>query len=189
MFVLNNTVGNGRLLFVASHGQGEVDDVVISGNQLNGHPLSIDVVSSPNRRRKNWIVTENTSTLTARSRPLRFSAIDGLVLRGNHQIVAGGAQGALLSDVCGAEVSGNEFGGGVVNTSGASCDAKVTMPLPPVFAGRKAGSGLGLANGAGGGVSTPVWVAVAIVATLTLLAIALAVRRRRRRRRAAVTPS
>ena len=189
VFVLNNMVGSGRLLFVASHGQGEVNDVVISGNQLRGHPLSIDVVSSPNRRRKNWIVAGNTSTVTTRSRPLRFSGIDGLVLRDNHQIVAGGAQGLVLSDVCGAEVSGNELGRGVVHTSGAPCAAKVTTPVPPVFAGRKAGTGLGSGLGRGGTDHTLLWVLVAIGAALALLVVTFAVRRRRRRRRAPVTPS
>ena len=90
VFVLDNTVGKGRLLFVASHGQGPVNDIVISGNHLTNHGLTIDVDPPKSRRRSNWIVTNNTSATAVKSRPLRFIDIDGLVVRGNQQAVSGG---------------------------------------------------------------------------------------------------
>src|SRR6185503_413034 len=72
VFVLNNTVGEGRLLFIASHGQGPVNDVVISGNRLIGHPLTIDVKPPDGARRSNWVVANNLSNTSVHNRPMRF---------------------------------------------------------------------------------------------------------------------
>ena len=44
VFILNNTIGAGRLFFIASHGKGPVNNIVVSGNRLHQHVLSIDVV-------------------------------------------------------------------------------------------------------------------------------------------------
>jgi len=136
VFVLNNTVGKGRLLFVASHGQGPVDDIVISGNQLKGHALTIDVVSPENKRRSNWIITNNTSDTTVHSRPLRFAGIDGLMIQGNTQRVDG-EQAVALSQVCGARVQNNNFGPKAgVRSAGKVCAAPLAIPNPPDISGR-----------------------------------------------------
>ena len=118
VFVLNNTVGKGRLLFVASHGQGPVNNVVISGNRLLGHPLTIDVLPPGKKRRSNWVVTNNVSNTIVRSRPMRFAGIDGLVVSGNTQRVTGRQPGVVIAGDCGAHVSGNQFGSGVVSQHG-----------------------------------------------------------------------
>ena len=147
VFVLNNTVGRGRLLFVASHGQGPVNNVVISGNRLHGHGLTIDVLPPKHRRRKNWVVADNTSDSTVRTRPLRFASIDGLLIDQNRQVVSGGAPALVLSNVCGAQVSGNDFGAARVKRAGRQCRARLAIPVPPAFPGRSASSGTPLPSG------------------------------------------
>jgi hypothetical protein len=136
VFILNNTIGDGRLLFLASHGQGPVDDVVISGNVLPHHSLTIDVLPPEGYRRSNWIVTNNVSDTTVNSRPMRFFSIDGLVVMNNTQRVRGGDPGLVLTDACGTRVSGNDFGRGGVARHGTRCAAPLRMPRVPSIAGR-----------------------------------------------------
>ncbi len=184
VFVLDNVVGKGRLLFVASHGRGPVDDVVISGNRLEGHSLTVDTVAAENKRRSNWIVTDNVSDTTVRSRPMRFTGIDGLVVRGNRQPVAGGQPAAALTDVCGAQVDGNDFGGAAVRSSGRKCAAKLSIPQPPAIAGRPASQIALPGPGHQSHTRTVVLWIVGIVAVLSgVVVLVLALRRRRRRRR------
>ncbi len=203
VFVLDNTVGVGRLLFVASKGQGPVNNIVISGNRLVGHPLTIEVVAPGRTRRSNWVVTNNVSDTTVRSRPMRFSGIDGLDISGNTQRVAGQQPGVLIADDCGAQVSSNQFGTGPVRQKGVRCGAALAVPTVPSLLGRGTSSTttvpLGTAprrstttvpntpgsaaqapgtSGSGGGLT--LWFAV-IGAACVAVAIGLVVRRRRRR--------
>jgi hypothetical protein len=136
VFILDNTVGKGRLLFIASHGQGPVDDVVISGNKLEGHALTIDALPPEGARRSNWVITNNVSDETVNSRPIRLFAIDGVVVRNNTQPVRGGDAGLVLTDVCGSHVSGNDFGRGGVDQHGPRCAAPMRVPAVPAIAGR-----------------------------------------------------
>jgi len=136
VFVLNNVVGKGRLLFVASHGQGQVDDIVISGNVLRGHDLTIDALPPEGERRSNWIITNNVSDTTVHHRPLRFFSIDGLVVTNNTQRVAGNQPGVVLTDDCGTHVSGNDFGTGGVRRHGDTCAAPLDIPAEPPIPGR-----------------------------------------------------
>ncbi len=136
VFILHNTVGKGRLLFVASHGQGPVDDIVISGNVLKGHALTIDALPPEGERRSNWVVTNNVSDQPVNSRPMRFFGIDGLVVKNNTQPVAGGDPGLVLTDTCGTHVAGNDFGGGGVTRHGRRCAARLRLPAVPAIAGR-----------------------------------------------------
>jgi hypothetical protein len=136
VFILHNTVGKGRLLFVASHGQGPVDDIVISGNVLEGHALTIDALPPEGERRSNWVVTNNVSDQPVNSRPMRFFGIDGLVVKNNTQPVAGGDPGLVLTDTCGTHVAGNDFGGGGVTRHGRRCAARLRLPAVPAIAGR-----------------------------------------------------
>jgi Right handed beta helix region len=138
VFVLNNTVGKGRLLFVASHGQGPVDNIVISGNQLHGHALTIDVLPPDNKRRSNWIVTNNTSDMTVHNRPMRFFAIDGLVVSGNTQLVSGEQPGVIVTNDCGAQITRNDFGAAGVVRHGDPCAAEITVPQVPAMLDRNA---------------------------------------------------
>ena len=133
VFVLHNSVGKGRLLFVASHGQGAVNNVVISGNQLHGHDLTIDAMAPGKQRRSNWVVTDNKSDTTIHHRPMRFFGIDGLVVKGNTQLVSSKQPGVVMTDDCGTHVSRNEFGSGGVRRVGATCAAALAIPKEPLI--------------------------------------------------------
>jgi MYXO-CTERM domain-containing protein len=136
VFVLDNTVGPGRLLFIASHGQGPVDDVVISGNVLRGHDLTMDALPPEGERRSNWVITNNISDTVVKHRPMRFFGIDGLVVKNNTQRVTGGDPGVVLTDDCGTDVWGNDFGPTDVVRHGARCAAPLAIPALPAIPGR-----------------------------------------------------
>jgi Right handed beta helix region len=136
VFILNNTIGTGRLFFIASHGKGPVSDIVVSGNQLHKHVLSIDVVPPKNERRKNWIITNNTSDTSSSQRPIRFIDVDGLQVTGNKQPVSGTLPGVEITDVCGATVTNNVFGKTQLLSHGATCSAVLTVPTQPAISGR-----------------------------------------------------
>jgi hypothetical protein len=138
VFILNNNVGKGRLLFVASHGQGPVDNIVISGNQLHGHALTIDAVPPGGKRRSNWVVTDNVSDATVHNRPMRFSGIDGLVVSGNKQVVTGEQPGVIVTDDCGTRIAHNDFGKAGIVRHGDPCAADLTVPTPPDILDRNA---------------------------------------------------
>ena len=128
-FVLNNTVGKGRLLFVASHGQGPVNNVVISGNRLVGHSMTIDSLA-PERspRRSNWVVVDNVSDTPVQQRVMRFFRTDGLEVHGNRQPVAKDEPAIVLDAVCGAHISDNDFGTDRIRQVTPVCAASLTVP-------------------------------------------------------------
>jgi hypothetical protein len=137
VFILNNTVGEGRLLFVAAHGIGVVNDIVISGNRLLGHAMSIDAgTPEPNPRRSNWVVVNNTSDTPVHRQPMTFFRIDGLAVHGNQQEVEGDTPAIVLIDVCGADVSGNDFTSTRIRRTTPVCDAPLIVPKPPALVGR-----------------------------------------------------
>ncbi len=136
VFILNNSVGKGRLLFVASHGQGPVDNVVIQGNQLRGQDLTIDAMPPGKDRRSNWVIKDNVSDTTVHHRPMRFFNVDGLVITGNTQRVSNKEPGVVLNGDCGTRVSGNEFGAGAVTQHGKRCAATLAIPKVPNIDGR-----------------------------------------------------
>jgi hypothetical protein len=184
VFILNNVVGKGRLLFVASGGQGPVSNVVVSGNRLTGHVLSIDVKQSGKQRRSNWVVVNNVSNVDVdNNRVMRFMAVDGLLVRGNRETITGKDPAVELSDVCGAVVSGNDFGTGQVQKTGNDCAAPLVIPQPPVIPGRSASANPSVVPKSHSVTTswTWVWVVVAIGGLLLVLAILFAVRRRQRR--------
>ena len=134
--VLDNTIGTGRLLFVASHGAGPVDDIVIEGNALPRHGLTIEVMSPEGQRRRNWIVTDNVSDEPVHTRALRFIGVDGILVSGNTQVVAGDDPAVVIWDSCGATITDNDFGSAPVEHKGEQCDADVVRPEPPALFGR-----------------------------------------------------
>jgi hypothetical protein len=136
VFVLNNTIGKGRLLFIASHGAGPVDNIVIKGNRLLDEALAIDELPPENLRRSNWVIENNVSNLSVHNRAMRFFRIDGLLVRGNHQQVTGGDPALILNDVCGAHVADNDFGPGGIKQTNTPCDAPLVVPVPPRLMGR-----------------------------------------------------
>jgi hypothetical protein len=197
VFVLDNVVGPGRLLFVASHGQGPVDDVMIAGNRLQDHSLTIYVAAGGKKRRSNWVVRDNTSDTTVNTPPMRFAGIDGLLIQNNRQQVDGERPAVTLSDDCGVRVTHNDFGpaGSRVQRSGKACSAPLAVPQPAAIPGR-ASTPIGAAPGTpqGRAVGTPgarpdsaghhgipaaAWVALGIVAALIVFGAVVLVRRRR----------
>jgi hypothetical protein len=145
---LDNVVGQGRLLFLASHGVGPVNDIVIARNQLAGHVLNMDVIPPEGTRGARFWIIGNTSTMASHRTPIRFWYIDGIVLRDNRQPVdTAGETGVNLNEVCGAIVAANNFGAGTpeVRRDGAPCDAAISpdAPPPPPIPGRTERAGAG----------------------------------------------
>ncbi len=136
VFILNNTIGTGRLFFLASHGKGPVNDIVISGNHLHKHVMTIDVVPISGQRRKNWIVTNNTSDLIANARPIRWIETDGVLVSGNTQKVKVDKASIELTNVCGATIKNNAFGSKLISTHGPTCSYTLVTPTKPAIPGR-----------------------------------------------------
>jgi len=199
VFILDNSVGKGRLLFVASHGQGPVDNVVIEGNQLQGHDLTIDAMAPSKQRRSNWVIKNNVSDTTTHHRPMRFFGIDGLLVSNNTQRVSNKEPGVVLTDDCGTRVAGNEFGAGGVSQSGPHCAAALAVPKVPDINGRgEATTTTTQPTGPTGhppttrpgvtprgkGTSNGGWFALAVAATVLAAALLFFLARRRLSRRA-----
>ena len=89
-----------------------------------------------NQRRKNWIITNNTSDTMSNQRPIRFIDTDGVRVSGNIQPVAGKQPPVELTDVCGATITGNTFGAGNVLKHGPNCNATLVVPTVPDIPGR-----------------------------------------------------
>jgi hypothetical protein len=113
---------------------------------------------------------------------MRFMAVDGLLVRGNRETITGKDPAVELSDVCGAVVSGNDFGTGQVQKKGNDCAAPLVIPQPPVIPGRAASANPSVVPKSHSGTTSWTWVwAVAIGGVLLVLGILVAVRRRHRR--------
>ncbi len=136
VYILNNSVGSGRLLFVASHGLGPVNGIVISGNRLHGHALTLDDVPPTGEHRENWIVENNTSDTISDQRPIRFVDTNGVLVSGNTQPVSAKVPAVELDYDCGTQITGNTFGGAKVFQQGPTCKAVLTIPPVPVIPGR-----------------------------------------------------
>jgi hypothetical protein len=138
--VLENAIGPGRLLFVAAAGRGPVDQVVVARNRLQGHILNVIVEPPPGDRRVGFWVVDNTSDAAATRSPMRFTAVDGLVVTGNTQAVTRAGEAAVaVTDACGVTVAGNDLGPGSVQVLGAAgCGEPLALRPPdaPFVAGR-----------------------------------------------------
>ena len=139
--IIDNRVAAGGSLFLSSHGNGPVEDVVVSGNQLSDRVLNIDVKPSEDDRRARFYIIDNTSDTQAELAPLRFAQVDGLVIRDNKQPVSSADEpGVVTQGVCGIAIQGNDFGdaGRAVEIAGEPCEglaAPADLPPLPQIAG------------------------------------------------------
>jgi hypothetical protein len=138
--ILDNAVGPGRLLFIASAGNGPVDQVVVARNTLNGRSLSVYVKPPPGQRRSAIYIVDNTSTEAVKRSPVDITSVDGLVVTGNTEpITVPGVPAVVATGVCGMLVANNNVAPSTAQVTGdASCGAapSPTPPGPPAVAGR-----------------------------------------------------
>ena len=114
-----NVVGKANGVFVAAYGKGSnVNQVQIVGNELRGDPIMVLVKASEGDRRHSWRVVDNTSTAGFGSplAPIRFTRVDGVEVRRNHQRIATtqSRRAVSASESCGVVVEDNEFPGATV---------------------------------------------------------------------------
>jgi hypothetical protein len=138
--IIDNEVGPGRLLFVPAAGGGPINRIVIARNRLHGRPLTIDVKTPEGQRRRHFWVVDNTTDAIHHEGPLRFTRVDGVVVRGNRQPVAEGAALVSTTDSCDVRVKDNDIGPSTQALGGESreCNLFITSqpPEPPPVAGR-----------------------------------------------------
>lgn len=162
--IIENAIGPGRLRFVAAHGGGDVSEVVVARNVLHGRDLAIDIEPPEGERRSGFWVIDNRSDHVAEGGPLRFTRLDGVVVRGNSQPVDPRRPAITADSVCGLEVEDNNFPGAarVVAQVGRACRAPVVgaqAPPPPALEGRTSDAADGQApvddDGSGAGEPGP----------------------------------
>jgi hypothetical protein len=120
--ITDNTIGPGRLFFLAAHGEGPVNNVTVSGNVLRGHLLNIDVVAPAGTRRSDWVIVGNRSDKPARQRAIRLIGVDNVTIRDNKQHVSRiGEPGIVLWGGCRYVVSRNDLRHGTVSMAEARC--------------------------------------------------------------------
>ncbi len=112
--IRDNEVIDGRLLFVAAAGHGPVDDVTIENNTLTGMPMNIVVGDLDGGVRRNWRIVGNVGDLRSgnpHAATMRITGLDGLVVRGNHQVMKPDRDmvGVGAVDSCGLDVQDNHF--------------------------------------------------------------------------------
>ena len=92
MWIRNNKVGPGRLMFVAGHGSGNASDVYIQDNVLNGHSMGVDFVAPARDTRQNIVLTGNVVEPpegNGRETMVRFVGYDYIDVRNNTLVAAG----------------------------------------------------------------------------------------------------
>jgi len=139
--ILDNTIGKGRLLFVAAGGGGPVNQVVIARNELRGRPMNFWVIPPENQRRQRFWIVDNASDTPAATAPLRFTRADGVMVHGNRQPIRGAGQAlANATDSCDVAVMANDTAPGTLALGGQSRECNLTVPVeppePPSVAGR-----------------------------------------------------
>lgn len=119
--IVDNDIGDGRLLFIAAHGRGTVNNVVVMNNRLVDRPLNISV-QAPDKGevRRNFRIIGNRGDDTWAgdgdapngSAAIRFRRVLDVEVRGNRQRIdgGGGSAGVLSSASC-VVAEGNEFPG------------------------------------------------------------------------------
>ena len=140
VFVLDNRIGPGWLRFVAAHGNGPVDQVVIAYNRLRGRDLAIDIAPPAGARRSGFYIVGNVSDRLSTGEPLRLTRLDGVVVQGNTQPILVSHSAIAADQVCGLALRDNDFweAGAIVQSTGPACPtpAAAPMPAPPDLFGR-----------------------------------------------------
>jgi hypothetical protein len=140
--VIENRFGPVRLISIAATGGGRVDTVVVARNTLRGQALRL-IANPPDgtRRQRYWIV-DNTSDTPANRTPIRFADIDGIVVTGNRQAVAGAGEALVeLIHTCGVSIGGNDMKPGTLPFTGVGEPCAFRLPLAPPAAPMVAGRG------------------------------------------------
>jgi hypothetical protein len=139
--VIDNTFGPVRLISIAATGGGRADTVVVARNTLRGQALRLIARPPDGSRRQRYWIVDNTSDTPANRTPLRFANIDGIVVTGNRQAVAGAGEALVeLMHTCGVSISGNDMKPGTLPFTGVGqpCAFQLTLepPAAPMVAGR-----------------------------------------------------
>ncbi len=133
--VRGNTIGPGRLLFVAAAGRGPVNDIVVADNVLRGHILNVIVDPPPPTRRQNVYIVGNTSDTPATRPPIRLTRVDGIVVAGNTQpMIRPGEAFVAATESCGVVVDNAlDPGNLAVDPITPSCEPspQLEIPSPP----------------------------------------------------------
>ena len=162
VWIRNNKVGPGRLMFVAGHGAGDVSDVYIQNNVLTGKNMGVDFVAPAGRReRQNIVVTGNVSDTAVgngRGAVLRFVGYDYIDVRNNRQPMQAGRNMHMVGIMgsCKVTVANNDLPNGVGQLidldDPPDCSAipPLTLPIrPTMFEGENLKIDVGGAGGAG----------------------------------------
>ena len=139
VWIRNNKVGPGRLLFVAGHGGGNVSDIYIQNNILTGRNMGVDFVAPGGTRRQNIVVTGNVSDSAVgngRGTALRFVGYDYIDVRDNVQRGQKGRSMYMVGIMrsCKVTVANNDLGaygaGQLKIITGADCNSVPPLVLP-----------------------------------------------------------
>jgi hypothetical protein len=161
VWIRNNKVGPGRLLFVAGHGAGDVSDVYIQNNVLTGRNMGVSFVSPAPAMRQNIVVTGNVSDTAVGNGAgdaLRFVGYNYIDVRNNRQPMQAGRDMYMVGIMrtCKATVSGNDIPNGVGQLLYLQppIDCSTVPPLTPpirptMFEGQNLKIDVGGAGGAG----------------------------------------
>lgn len=139
--IIENRFGPVRLISFAATGGGRVDNVVVARNTLRGQALRIIARPPAGTRRQRYWIVDNTSDTPANRTPLRFADIDGIVVTGNRQSVAGAGEALVeLINTCGVSIGGNDMTPGTLPFKGVGqpCAFGLSQvpPPAPMVAGR-----------------------------------------------------
>jgi hypothetical protein len=148
VWVRDNQVGPGRLLFVAGHGEGNVSDIYIQNNRLSGHNLGIDMASPDYLRRQNVVITGNVSNEgvgNGRGAIIRTVGYDYVDVRNNVNPAQKARNMFMLGTMssCKVTAAGNDlgrYGAGQQKVLAADYDCSKVGPLvlpvaPAVWSG------------------------------------------------------
>ena len=140
--IIDNEFGPVRLISIAATGGGRADTVVVARNTLRGQALRFQARPPPGSRRQRYWVVDNTSDTPANRTPLRFANIDGLVVTGNRQPVAGAGEALVeLVHTCGVSIGANDIKPATLPFTGEGPPCAFDLPMAPPAAPMVAGRG------------------------------------------------
>lgn len=128
--ILDNTIGTGRLLFLASHGNGPVNNVVVANNRIaDNRKFNISVEAPTGTRRSGFWILNNQSTPSTPEMNLNFRRVDNVVISGNTIDVTEDPPEITMPSSCGTATQ-NDFGSLEVTIDAPSCSNLQTDPPP-----------------------------------------------------------